>query len=67
VCFMECHSASVSSRLHFRFSLDVLRWLSGLFVYISNDYCVIPIRHVTFKLCSRLHFTELFADLTAFY
>jgi hypothetical protein len=67
VCFMECHSASVSSLLHFRFSLDVLRWLSGLFVYISTDYCVIPIRHVTFKLCSRLHFTELFADLTVFY
>jgi hypothetical protein len=67
VCFMECHSASVSSLLHFRFSLDVLRWLSGLFVYISTAYCVIPIRYITFILYIRLHFTELFADLTVFY
>lgn len=68
VYFMEYHSASVSSLLRSRFSLDVLRWLSGLSVNFSTDYCVIFIRHsirsvfTTFILYYRLHFIKLFAD-----
>lgn len=45
VCFMEYHSASVSSLLRSRLSLDVLKWLSGLSVSSFADYYVIFIRH----------------------